>query len=231
MTRCTSIISAYFCDDWIDGRVTNLLEQSEVPAIVAVCQKGSKEDEILSKFPEVIRINTPDIPTVYKAWNLALRCVQTEFVNIANSDDRLDVNAIKEMCNALQENPDVGLVYPDCHVVYELNGEYVGELVADDGQSLLSGCFVGPVPTYKRELHELYGYFPEDYIVAGDYWEWLNFQAHGVKFMHIHKKLGVFYDRRYNPSIENNIEYKFSNRTVWESARAIEYWKARRKSE
>ena len=229
--RCTSIISAYYAPDWIEGRVTNLLEQTEIPKIVAVCQKGSEESKLLSKFPEVIQITTPDVPTVYKAWNLAIGAVDTPLINIANSDDRLINTAIEEMCDALQENPTYGLAYPDCHVVYEYNGEYVGELVAPDDTHLLSGCFIGPVPTYRRKLHELYGYFPDSYIVAGDYWQWLNFKSHGVEFMHIHKKLGIFYDRRHDPSVMNNIEYRKSNLTCWESARAREYWKARWKSE
>jgi len=224
MTRCTSIISAYFCEDWIHGRVTNLLEQTEVPAIVAVCQKGSKEDEILSKFPEVIRINTPDVPTVYACWNLALRCVQTDFVNIANSDDRLDVNAIKEMCDELEKDKAYGLAYSDCHVCSELNGEPIASFEWGEGD-LLGGCFVGPSPVYRTELHKLYGEYPEEYVVAGDYWMWLNFQHNGVKFLHIKKKLCTFWDRSGNPSIVNNLEYAQSNRTIFESAKAREYWR------
>jgi len=224
MTRCTSIISAYFCEDWLQGRVTNLLEQSEVPAIVAVCQKGSKEDEILAKFPEVIRINTPDVPTVYKAWNLALRCVQTEFVNIANSDDRLDVNAIKEMVDELEKDKACGLAYSDCHVCSELNGEPVASFEWGEGD-LFDGCFIGPSPVYRTELHKLYGEYPEEYVVAGDYYFWLNLQYNGVKFLHIKKKLCTFWDRSGNPSVVNNLEYAQSNRTIFESAKAREFWR------
>jgi len=226
MNRCTSIISAYFCKDWLEGRIQNLLEQSEVPNIVAVALKDSEESKILARYPEVTTIITSDVPTVYAAWNMAIKACDTTFVNIANSDDRLSKFAIERMCNALQENPSYSLAYPDCHVVYELNGDrFPFELGEGD---LFSGCFIGPVPTYRRKLHELYGWFPEDYVVAGDYWFWLNLQVNGVKFLHIKEKLGIFYDRSQNPSIENNLEYKFSNLTIFETAKAQEYWKKER---
>ena len=222
--RVASIISAYFCDAWLEGRIQNLLEQTLVPEIIAVSQSGSEEAKIISKYPQVLSILTPDVPTVYACWNMAIRATDCELINVANSDDRLVSTAIEEMHNALQENPDVSLVYSDCHVVSELNGEPVASFEWGEGD-LYEGCFVGPSPVYRKELHELYGEYPEEYVVAGDYYFWLNLQHNGVKFLHIKKKLCTFWDRSGNPSVENNLEYKFSNRTVFESAKAREFWR------
>ena len=222
--KVASIISAYFCESWLEGRIQNLLEQTLVPEIIAVSQSGSEEAKIISKYPQVLSILTPDVPTVYACWNMAIRATDCELINVANSDDRLVSTAIEEMHNALQENPDVSLVYSDCHVVSELNGEPVASFEWGEGD-LYEGCFVGPSPVYRKELHELYGEYPEEYVVAGDYYFWLNLQHNGVKFLHIKKKLCTFWDRSGNPSVENNLEYKFSNRTVFESAKAREFWR------
>jgi len=224
MSSIASIISAYFCESWLQGRIENLLEQTLVPEIIAVSQSGSEEANIISKYPQVISILTPGVPTVYACWNMAIKATDCELINVANSDDRLDVNAIKEMVDALQENPSIGLAYSDCHVCSELNGEPVASFEWGEGD-LLDGCYIGPSPVYRKELHELHGYFPEEYVVAGDYWMWLNLQHNGVKFLHIKKKLCTFWDRSGNPSVVNNLEYAQANRTVWESARAREYWR------
>jgi len=223
--RCTSIVSAYFCESWLEGRIINLLEQTLVPNIIAVCQKGSEEQKLLSKFPQVLILTTPDIPTVYVAWNMAISAVETPFINIANSDDRLLPTGIEEMCYELETNKEIGLVFPDLWVVYEYNGEYRSELVPSDTLDMFDGCFIGCCPTYRTELHKLYGLYPEEYVVAGDYWMWLNFHVHGVKFKHIHKKLGVWYDRSHDPSVEKNLEFRMSNLTVWESAKAKDFWR------
>lgn len=221
--RCTAIISAYKCADWLEGRITNLLEQSEVPEIQAVAQLGSKELDILIHF-NINTAITEDIPTVYWAWNRAIKKATTPYINIANSDDRLSKFAIEEMCDELDKNPEIGLVYPDCNVITEANGDIVSVYEWAES-SLMEGCHIGPCPTYRAILHNMYGYFPEDYIVAGDYWYWLNLEHNGVKFKHIKKPLATFWDRSKNPSIESNLEFRMRNRTVWETAKAQEYWR------
>lgn len=222
--RCSSIISAYFCKDWLHSRITNLLDQTEVPRIVAVCQGNSEESKILAQFPEVLAIHTVDVPTVYEAWNMALDAVTTPFINIANSDCRLENTALQEMCDELEKDTSYGLAYSNCHVVYELNGDVIQELDWAEGD-LLNGCFIGPSPVYRTELHKLYGKYPTEYIVAGDYYMWLKLQHNGVKFLHIKKPLVRFWNRSHDPSIENNLEYKKKNLTIFETAKIREYWK------
>jgi len=231
MNRCTAIISAYKCKSWLEGRISNLLEQTEVPDIVAVVRYHSEEAKIIHGFIDkhirnIMLIYTSGDPTVYEAWNLAIGRVDTKYINIANSDDRLANFAIREMCDELDNNPDIGLVYPDCNIVTELNGNVVGKFEWSEGD-LLEGCHVGPCPTYRTDLHKLYGLYPEDYIVAGDYWYWLNLEYNGVKFKHINKPLCTFWDRRNRADIEPNLEFLQSNRTIFETAKAKYYWRAK----
>jgi len=229
MNRCTAIISAYKCESWLRDRIINLLSQSEQPDIIAVAKYHSEEAKIIREYEasdSIKVITTYGIPTVYEAWNLAIGKVETPYIAIANSDDRLANFAIKEMCDELDNNPDVGLVYPDCNIVTELNGNIVGKYEWAEG-SLLEGCHIGPAPTYRADLHKQYGLYPEDYIVAGDYWYWLNLEFNGVKFKHINKPLCTFWDRRNRADIEPNLEYLQSNRTIFETAKAKDYWRAK----
>ena len=87
--RVTAIISAYYAEDYIQGRLENLVGQTEKVDIIAVVQKGSIESGICARFPQVEIIQTNDIPGVYEAWNIGIKAANTPYVTNANSDDRL----------------------------------------------------------------------------------------------------------------------------------------------
>ena len=70
--KVTAIVSAYFAESFLAGRIENLREQSPVPEIVVVCQAGSAEHEIAGRYPVAI-VPTSDVPTIYTAWNMAAR--------------------------------------------------------------------------------------------------------------------------------------------------------------
>ena len=210
----TAIVSAYYCHEWLENRIKNLLDQDEVPAIYAMSQVDSKESEILLGFPRVINILTHGVPTVYQAWNELIKASSGEYIIVANSDDRLAKSATFEMKEVLDNDPTIGLVYGDFYVVTEEHGEPVQHVTLRDPESdLLDGCYIGHYPMWRRSLHDRYGYFDEQYRIASDYEMWLRFQKNGVKFHHIKKPLGTFWNRG------DNLEFKQNNRLIWEQAR------------
>lgn len=218
MGSVTAIVSAYYCADWLDRRMLNLMEQHV--EITAACQSGSEEEKILLKYPCKI-IRTTDVPTIYQAWNIMVDTVKTDYIIIANSDDRLANFATQKMVKVLDENPDVGLVYSDVSVILNPDSEPVA-VWQFEGGDLLNGCYVGPAPMYRTSLHKLYGMYPADYHVAGDYFYWLLLQENGVKFHCIHEPLVIFWDRS-NTDFPN-LEYRERNRQKWEGARIRTYF-------
>jgi hypothetical protein len=192
----SAIVSAYYAKDFICARLDNLFEQSPQPEIIVVAQLGSFEAEIAKSYGDrIIHILTPDIPTIYAAWNMAIKASNCDYIANANCDDYTFPHAYAYMAFILDNHPDVGLVYGD---EYQFNGEaWPKRKIRPQGdfELLKKQCFVGPMPMWRKSLHEKYGYFNEAYKVCGDYEFWLRIAAYGTKLVHLDGALGVYENR------------------------------------
>lgn len=218
MFSVSAIVSAYYAEEYLRGRLDNLLSQTLVPEIVVVCLQDSVEHKIVMEYKVegMCIIPTPSIPTVYAAWNTGIRCARGRFLTNANSDDRLHPAAIERLSSELEAHPTYGVVYADVAVTEKLDGPVVRVFQWAEGglKALLEGCFLGPMPMWRRELHDKYGMFDESLHSAGDYEFWLRLAARGEKFWHIKEVLGTYLDHK------DSIEHREPLRSVWESARA-----------
>ena len=219
MTAVSAIVSAYYSEKYLKGRLENLRDQTLVPQIVVICQFDSAEMKIAVEFQhshEMLISPTPDIPTVYEAWNIGLGSCSGEYITSANSDDRLDPDAIRLLSKTLDKHKDYAVAYPDVNRVDKIGGAPIGSFVWKEGQfgELMSGCFVGPMPMWRKSLHEKYGFFDGEYASAGDYEFWLRIAYGGEKFKHVNRILGDHLER---PAA---LEHRSPIRTTWETARA-----------
>lgn len=215
-SRVTALVSAYFAKDYLAGRLDNLLSQTDIPEVIVIAQKDSAEADIADKYA-VETILTDGIPTIYEAWNMGAKAAQTPYLTSANCDDRLAKNAIKTMADILDKETTYGVVYPDVEIVDEIAGEPVGryDWIEGDFDELLRGCFIGPMPVWRKSLHERFGYFDEKYHVAGDYEFWLRLMKQGVKFYHMRGgPLGAYLKR------ETSAEHREPLRSLWEANNA-----------
>lgn len=222
MSRISAIVSAYYAEPYLAGRIENLLEQKPKPEIIVVCQRDSKEHEI-SKGYDVVIVLTDDIPTIYKAWNMGIEKAKSEFITNANSDDRLYKGAFQSMIETFEKDKRIGVVYPDVDIVQEIDGAPVGRFTWNEGglDELVKGCFIGPMPMWKAELHRKFGMFDETYHVAGDYEFWLRLASRGVKFRRYAEPLGAYTRRKKGAELREPL------RTTWETARARSKYKGR----
>ena len=213
----TAIISAYKSEDFIVGCIEDLRSQSLWTAgfleIVAVCQEGSPEDDYLSDFlgDRFKLVRTPDIPTIYDAWNMAIRIASGKYITNANTDDRHTNNAYDFMSMILENNPHLDVVYHDSYISWEPNQTFeefekitetivAGREIGEPGlfkwadysrAALADGCFIGPQPMWRANLHQRYGTFNANFKSAGDYEFWLRVSEKD-NFFHIPMVLGLY---------------------------------------
>lgn len=221
MPKITAIISAYYCAEWLEDRIWNLVDQKvDDLEIVAVAQEGSAEHDILfgCKFGDqhVTLVTTNNVPTVYHAWNSAIEASTGEYVTNANSDDRLRPGGLKILAGMLDDHPEVAVAYFNISRVDKIGGNPIGEFHWKKGclPELLEGCFLGPMPMWRRSLHKKYGLFDPSYHVSGDYEFWMRLAAGGEKFWHSKSILGDHLEK------ENCLEHREPVRTIWETAKA-----------
>jgi len=213
MNRVTAIVSAYYAEMYLDGRIQNLQCQSEKPEIVVVCRDHSPEFDIARKY-DVKVIVTNNIPGIYEAWNIGVQAASGKYLTSANSDDRLLPGALKQMADVLDKESTYGVVYANVDIVDEIGAEPVGTYDWKEGgfKELQQACFLGPMPMWRKSLHARFGNFDETLKVAGDYDFWLRLAKGGVKFYHIRgNALGQYLNR------ETSAEHRESLRSLWEA--------------
>jgi glycosyltransferase involved in cell wall biosynthesis len=215
MAKVSAIVSAYYAEPFIEGRLANLLEQDPQPEVIVICQTGSAEHQAAMKH-ECVIVETEDIPTIYRAWNMGIAAATGKYLTNANSDDRLYPGALKRCADILDANLGHDVVYFNVDIVEEIGGEAVQRFEWNEGDFdvLLRGCFVGPMPVWRRSLHATFGGFDEEMHVAGDYEFWLRIAARRRKFYHLREVWGAYTRRK------GSAEHRESIRTTWETARA-----------
>lgn len=221
-SKVTALVSAYYAEQYIEGRLANLMAQSIKPDVIVIAKDGSKEMEAAERFYKthpgrITIIETDDIPPLYEAWNRCISVVATPYITNANCDDRLYPDALVKLVAALETNPEYSVAYSDIDIVDKIGGEPVGRFTWNEGglDVLLQGCFLGPMPLWRTALHDKYGLFDAAYRSAGDYEYWLRLAAGGVKFWHIRKEpLGIYLDRK------DSLAHREELRSIWETARA-----------
>lgn len=193
--KVSAIVSAYYAENYLDKRLQNLLYQKPGIEIIVVCQSGSEEEQIAKGYADlIIRIPTPDIPPLYKAWNIAIKASNCDYITNANCDDHIYSGSYDEMAGILDNHPEIALVYGDNNI-HNGNANIYKARPAADFQVLQKFCIIGPMPMWRKSLHEKYGYFDESYQICGDYEFWLRIAAGGEKFRHIPRSVGLYMKR------------------------------------
>ena len=228
--KVSAIISAYYAEEFIEGRLKNLLTQELLPEIVVIAQKGSYELEVAKEFETdfashgVFKIlQTDDIPPIYTAWNMGIKVATGEYLTNANSDDRLYDDALREMAFILDNNPEVGLVFSAVDLRRDQEKEVNYWKRIDDGTGiwhnafnrLMERCCIGAMPMWRASVHKEIGYYDERYFHASDYEFFLRMAFAGYGFYYIVKALGI-YNRRWNSD-----EWKNKEASVYEHTQIL----------
>jgi glycosyltransferase involved in cell wall biosynthesis len=205
----TAIVSTYKSEEFIRGCMEDLVEQTlfkrgEVE--ILVIDSGSPENEraVVEEFQKhhsnVVYVRTEREP-LYTAWNRALRMAHGRYISNANTDDRHRADAYEVMAAALDNRPEVALVYGDMVLTQTPNAklgtapdEKLYPWAPFSVAGLLGEERCGPHPMWRRDLHYDLGGFIEEFKVASDYEWWLRLASKHPLY-HIPQPLGLYLKR------------------------------------
>jgi len=201
MSTISALISAYHGAEWLDARIGNLFDASDhVVDPIVVCQINSEEDKIASQYNIKI-IRTFDIPTIGKAWNMAIAESTGEYLTTANTDDKFYSGGLTRMVDLLDVMDKIGLVFSQVDldngrskIAWKRIGNRTGEII-NIYEMLKRRYFIGSMPVWRRSIHEKVGLFREDYKVASDYDMWVRMAKDNVRFFYFAESLGVYLKR------------------------------------
>ncbi len=202
----SAIVSTFNAAEFLPGCINDLEQQSISKQLeIIVIDSGSfeNEGEIVREFQKrynnIVYIRTDLRETVYSAWNRGIRIAKGRYITNANTDDRHRFDALECMASFLDSHPNISLVYADLIRTNKKNETF--NICTPSGRfrwpdwdryKLMSkGCFVGPQPMWRRNVHEIYGFFEESFITSGDYEYWLRI-SQTLEFYHLRETLGIY---------------------------------------
>jgi glycosyltransferase involved in cell wall biosynthesis/Flp pilus assembly protein TadD len=205
----SAIVSTYNSERFIRGCLEDLLAQTIADRLeIIVIDSASTQDEgsVVKEFQRrnqrIKYVRTSRRESVCAAWNRGIELANGRFVTNANTDDRHRPDAYEKMVAVLEADPRTALVYADVIKTDKPNQTMAactptGVLRWFDWQRerlLTRGCFIGPQPMWRREVHDLFGFFDESMTVAGDYEFWLRI-SQLFDFRRISEPLGLYLER------------------------------------
>ncbi|MCP4692619.1 MAG: glycosyltransferase, partial [Desulfobacterales bacterium] len=202
----SAIVSTYNSERFIRGCLEDLEAQTiadKVEIIVIDSHSPQNERAIVEEFQRrcdnIVYLRTDERESVYGAWTRGIKMSRGKYITNANTDDRHRKEAYETMVNVLEARPEISLVYADLLITDTENETFekctpVGKFrwMEWDREDLLKqGCFMGPQPMWRREVHEEYGYFDDSFIISGDYEFWLRI-SQTREFHHLPELLGLY---------------------------------------
>ena len=202
----SAIVSTYNSEHFIRGCLEDLEAQTIADRLeIIVVNSGSEQNEeaivkdFQKKYSNIKYIRTDQRETVYAAWNRGIKAATGKYITNANADDRHRKDAFEVMLTVLEKQSEIALVYAD-GIITETENEtfesctpvgYLNWMDWNRENLLNKGCFMGPQPMWRSDVHDEYGYFDDSFVTSGDYEFWLRIsQTH--TFLHLPIRLGLY---------------------------------------
>lgn len=220
--KITISCSLYKGEKYIRGFLEDIVKQTifdKCELIIVNANSPENEEPIIFEFMKRyknIKYHRLDYrATTTEVINMVLKDLGTgEYVTVGNVDDRRREDCLEVQAKHLTFSKDIDLVYGDClqttvaNETFDKNSstgnKYEHSLKKFSRHNMIK-CLPGPMPMWKRKLHQKYGYFSSKYKFANDWDMWLRMVNGGCAFKKIHESIGLYYfnDEGNSTSIHN----------------------------
>ena len=225
--KVTAIVSTYNSEEFIRECLQNLVEQTlfeKEQLEIIVIDRASLQNEniIIQEFQNnydderIKYIHFDENNSLFKALNNGIQASTCKYISNSNTFDRYRKDAFELMSNYLDNNLEVGVVYADSLITNIPNDNFIFSkantklnLAEYDYSILEKRNIIGTTSIWRKSIHNLYGFFNNDFKSLGDYEFWLRIGKF-VKFYHYTDILGLNYSNSKNLQylgIDHEAEY------------------------
>lgn len=203
----TVYITNYNYGQYIQQAINSVLEQSYRPIEILIIDDGSTDQskEVIDQFE-----NLDQITVIYQknkglniTNNIALRVSKGKYIVRLDADDYFTKDAIELMVEKLEQDEDVGLVFPDYFYV-DAHGKIIGEHKRHDFDSevsLFDQAAHGACTMVRSKFLRNLGGYNENFSCQDGYELWVKFISNH-KVTNINKPL--FYYRQHGKNLTTN---------------------------
>jgi GT2 family glycosyltransferase len=198
---CTVYEGGRFIRGWLeDLEAQTIRDRMEI--VLVDSNSPDNEAEVVAEFQRefdnIIYLRTSFKENSHEGFNRACRAGSGKYFTLACIDDRHKADAYERMAAVLDSRPDIALTYANSYITRGENETFDNHKAVEvyrwidfDPLQLLDGCFLGPQPMWRRELHECYGYMDETLHSAADWDFWLK-MADKERYLHLDEFLGLY---------------------------------------
>ena len=182
--------------DYLAETIDSVLAQDYPNIEYIVLDDGSSDGtkDVLQKYVGRVRFesqaNMGQARTLNKGWGLC----HGKYIGYLSSDDILARDAITKLVAALEKDPEIAVVYPDCDLINP-RSEIIKRKVCRhfDYESLVIGqeCHIGPGALFRKDIYDVVGGWQPDLKLAPDREFWMRVGLHG-KFLMLDESLAGY---------------------------------------
>lgn len=187
---CTLVTSVFRSDEYVEGffRNTQAITQypREIDHLCLVSRLSDKEREAylawFQRNENALLLWHARDPGLYPSWNIGIRLAETEYVSNANVDDLRHPDQVRVLVEDLRLHPEVAVAassnipfesYTDNFFALTEAPWFVDQagifgftdlgilLEEDQGYTIKPNNLPHCMPVWRKQLHEVYGYFDE----------------------------------------------------------------------
>ena len=217
-----SIISTFHDgSEFLEGFLENMVEQTifndcELIIIDSASKNNEKQliNDYMSRYDNIHYHRIEELLHPTPCLNMAIRQSSAEYITFGLIDDRKSKDCLEALLDAISEEK-VDLVYGDTAQTAVKNEKFETNNLKRLFEHSRYGfskenmvkCLPGPMPLWRRKIHEKCGFFDENNLNYADDWEmWLRSVADGSTFKKVDKVVGLYLEG--GRSQQNNIEQR-----------------------
>lgn len=198
MKKITVLTSLYKCEKYLQGYfdwVRRIDNPEEVEILLLHNAPSQAELDIVQQnildLPYVCHIIIPELEGLYVTWNRGILLAKGEYICNWNVDDIRFPNSLSLQASTLDQNPDMLLTYCDFYYMFQYgiisNEKVISEDFSSNMYSFYNTHQIGCFPMWRKDLHEKFGYFDEQFFLVADF----DFQIRIARTGKIKKTVGI----------------------------------------
>ena len=206
--KCSSFCSFYKGEKFIEGYIKDVLKQNifnDIEFIFLDCNSPENEKEFIlpltNKYKNIKYYKLDSDPGLYPAWNKAISLCSSNIIGNWNIDDRKNCNSFEILLKAFEKDPALDIAYGITYISKIANEKYednnydqIYPCYPYSLKSLLENNSPHCMPLWKKDLHDRFGLFDENYLTASDGDMWLRCAVGGAIIKMINHPVGLYYE-------------------------------------
>jgi glycosyltransferase involved in cell wall biosynthesis len=206
--KCSCFCSYFKGQKFIESYLENVLEQSifkDIEFVFLDCDSPENEKNFIlpltKQYPNIKYYKLNKDPGLYAGWNTAIKLCSTPIIGNWNIDDRKNKEGLEILLEKFNKDPDLDLIYGFTYVSHIANEKYkdnnfteIYPYLPHSFTNLLKNNSPHCMPLWRRNLHDRFGYFDENYKTAADGDFWLRCAVAGCKIGMVNHPVGLYYE-------------------------------------